>query len=141
LARDELVSLLAKFVNMNSDVVDVQWDRRMSPRLLLNPYSENFEEQKRVAHYFLLVSSVLEDAVVGFSENARMLLIHLHKAFGNRLFEIIKPHLFEEKIRLCKFYGTLGTHKEMISQILTSVNKFVKFKAEKDLIRPLCSSN
>jgi septum formation topological specificity factor MinE len=135
LARDELVSLLAKFVNMNSDVVDVQWDRRMSPRLLLNPYSENFEEQKRVAHYFLLVSSVLEDAVVGFSENARMLLIHLHKAFGNRLFEIIKPHLFEEKIRLCKFYGTLGTHKEMISQILTSVNKFVKVKAEKNLIK------
>jgi hypothetical protein len=135
LARDELVSLLAKFVNMNSDVVDVQWDRRMSPRLLLNPYSENFEEQKRVAHYFLLVSSVLEDAVVGFSENARMLLIHLHKAFGNRLFEIIKPHLFEDKIRLCKFYGTLGTHKEMISQILTSVNKFVKVKAEKNLIK------
>ena len=135
MARDELVSLLAKFVNMNSDVVDVQWDRRMSPRLLLNPYSENFEEKKRVAHYFLLVSSVLEDAVVGFSENARMLLIHLHKAFGNRLFEIIKPHLFEEKIRLCKFYGTLGTQKEMISQILTSVNKFVKVKAEKNLIK------
>ena len=135
MAKDELVSLLAKFVNMNSDVVDVQWDRRMSPRLLLNTYSENFEEQKKVAHYFLLVSSVLEDAVVGFSENARMLLIHLHKAFGNHLFEIVKPHLFEEKIRLCKFYWTLGTHKEMISQILTSVNKFVKVKAEKNLIK------
>jgi hypothetical protein len=135
LARDELVSLLAKFVDMNSDVVDVQWDRRMSPRLLLNPYSENFYEQKVVAHYFLLVSSVLEDAVVGFSENARMLLIHLHKAFGNRLFEIIKPHLFEEKIRQCKFYGTLGTYKEMTSQILASVNNFVKVKAEKNLIK------
>jgi hypothetical protein len=103
--------------------------------LLLNTYSENFEEQKKVAHYFLLVSSVLEDAVVGFSENARMLLIHLHKAFGNRLFEIIKPHLFEEKIRLCKFYRTLGTYKEMIPQILTSVNKFVKVKAEKNVIK------
>jgi hypothetical protein len=119
---------------MNSDIVDVQWDGRMSPRLLLNPYSEDREEKKVVAHYFLLVSSVLEDSVVGFSENARMLLIHLHKALGSRLFEITKPHLFDEKIRLCKFYGTLGPRREMISQILTSVNKFVKSEADKDLI-------
>jgi hypothetical protein len=134
LAADELVPLLLKFVNMNSDIVDVQWDGRMSPRLLLNPYSEDREEKKVVAHYFLLVSSVLEDSVVGFSENARMLLIHLHKALGSRLFEITKPHLFDEKIRLCKFYGTLGPRREMISQILTSVNKFVKSEADKDLI-------
>ena len=134
MATDELVPLLLKFVNMNSDVVDVQWDGRMSPRLLLNPYSEDREEKKVVAHYFLLVSSVLEDSVVGFPENARMLLIHLHKALGSRLFEITKPHLFDEKIRLCKFYGTLGPRREVISQILTSVNKFVKSEADKDLI-------
>ena len=66
MATDELVSLLVKFVNINSDVVDVQWDRRMSPRLLLNPYSEDAEEKKRVAHYLLLGASVLEDTVVGF---------------------------------------------------------------------------
>jgi hypothetical protein len=131
---DELVSLLVKFVNMNSDVVDVQWDRRMSPRLLLNPYSEDYEEKKQVAHYLLLGSSILEDELVGFSENARMLLIHLHKAWGNRLFEITKPHLFEEKIRLGRFYGTLGRRSEVIPEILTSVNKFVKTKAEKNLI-------
>ncbi len=131
---DELLSLLVKFVDMNSDVVDVQWDRRMSPRLLLNPYSENFEEKKRVAHYFLLVASILEDEVVGFPENARMLLIHLHKAFGNRLFEITKPHLFEEKILTCRFYGTLGHYKEAASQILASVNNFVKYQAERNLI-------
>ena len=134
MAADELVPLLLKFVNMNSDIVDVQWDGRMSPRLLLNPYSEDREEKKVVAHYFLLVSSVLEDSVVGFSENARMLLIHLHKALGSRLFEITKPHLFDEKIILCKFYGTLGPRREVISQILTSVNKFVKSEADKDLI-------
>ena len=131
---DELVSLLMKFVDMNSDVVDIQWDRRMSPRLLLNPYSEDGEEKKRVAHYLLLGASVLEDSVVGFPENARMVLIHLHKAWGNRLFEITKPHLFEEKLRLCKFYGSLGPCRELIPEILTSVNKFVKEKAEKNLI-------
>jgi hypothetical protein len=134
LAGDELLSLLMKFVDMNSDVVDVQWDRRMSPRLILNPYSEHREEKNVIAHYFLLVSSVLEDSVVGFSENARMLLIHLHKALGSRLFEITKPHLFDEKIILCKFYGTLGPRREVISQILTSVNRFVKSEADKDLI-------
>jgi hypothetical protein len=134
LGTDELLSLIINFVNMNSDVVDVQWDRRMSPRLLLNPYSENYEEKKRVAHYLLLASSILEDEVVGFPENARMLLIRLHKAFGNRLFEITKPHLFQEKIKLCKFYGSLGRSKEIIPEILTGVNKFVKNKAEKNLI-------
>ena len=135
MATGELLSLLVKFVDMNSDVVDVQWDRRMSPRLLLNPYSEDCEEKKMVAHYFLLGSSVLEDAVVGFAENARMLLTYLHKAFGNRLFKITKPHLFEEKIIKCKFYGRLGRFREGIPEILTSVNKFVKNKAEKNLIK------
>ena len=132
---DELLSLLVKFVDMNSDVVDVQWDRRMSPRLLLNPYSEDAEETKLVAHYLLLGASVLEDALVGFPENARMLLIHLHKALGNRLFEITKPHLFEEKIVGCRFYGTLGPGREAISEILACVNKFVKYTAEKDIVK------
>jgi hypothetical protein len=135
LTTDELVSLLVKFVEMNSDVVDVQWDRRMSPRLLLNPYSEDYEEKKIVAHYFLLGASILEDAIVGFPENARIILIHLHKAWGDRLFEITKPHLFEEKIILCKSYGSLGPRREVIPEILTSVNRFVKEKAEKNLIR------
>ena len=135
MATDELLSLLVKFVDMNSDIVDVQWDRRMSPRLLLNPYSENYEEKKMVAHYFLLASSILEDDVVGFPENARMLLIHLHKALGNRLFEISKPHLFEEIIITCEFYGSLGPYREVIPQILTGVNQFVKNKAEKNLIQ------
>lgn len=134
MVTDELVSLLVKFVDKNSDVVDVQWDRRMSPRLLLNPYSEDREEKKLVAHYLLLGASVLEDSIVGFPENARMLLIHLHKAWGKRLFEITKPHLFEEKIRVSKFYGSLGPYREVIPEILTSVNMFVKNKAERNLV-------
>ena len=127
--------MLLEFVNMNSNVVDIQWDRRMSPRLLLNPYSEDCEERKIAAHYFLLVSSVLEDEVVGFSENARKLLVYLHEAFNNRLFEISKPHIFEEEIIKCGFYGDLGPYREVIPEILTCVNKFVRNKAEKNLIK------
>jgi hypothetical protein len=131
---DELLLSLSKFVNMNSNVVDIQWDRRMSPKLLINPYSENFEERKAAAHYFLLVSSVLEDGVIGFPENARKLLVCLHQKFGKRLFEIHKPHLFEEEILKCEFYDTLGPQREVIPDVLTWVNRFVSTIAERNLI-------
>ncbi len=107
----------------------------MSPRLLLNPYSESYEERKKTAHYFLLVASLLEDQVVGFSENARNILIYLHKAFDSRLFEISKPHLFEEVIRRCDFYGSLGPKRAAVPEILTCVNKFVRNQAGRDLIK------
>ncbi len=132
---DEVLCSLSKFVDMNSDVVDVQWDGRMSPKLLVNPYSEDYEERKTAAHYFLLASSILEEGVVGFSENARSLLVHLHEKFGDRLFEIRKPHLFEEEIVKCGFYHNLGPYREVISEVLSRVNSFVKNKAEKNLIK------
>ncbi|UCF44770.1 MAG: DUF2400 family protein [Candidatus Bathyarchaeota archaeon] len=135
MATGEVFSSLSRFVDMNSNVVDVQWDRRMSPRLLVNPYSEDYEERKTAAHYFLLASSVLEDGVVGFSENARMLLVHLHKIFRNRLFEILKPHIFEEEIKKCGFYSDLGVYKRVIPEVLTHVNRFVRNRAEKNLIK------
>src|SRR5512139_1544770 len=119
-ATGDPLDLLLKFVSTNSKIVDTQWDRRMSPKLLFNPYSESGEEKKLTAHYFLLVSSILEDRIVGFSENARSLLIHLHKTLGNRLFEIRKPHLFQEEIVKCGFYGELGPRKEAIPDILSS---------------------
>ena len=134
MSTSEAISLLQKFVNTNSDIVDTQWDPRMSPRLLFNPYSEYAGEKKVAAHYFLLASSILEDKIVGFSENARSLLVHLHKKFGTRLFEIRKPHLFEEEIVKCGFYGDFGPRRAVIPEILASVNIFVKTKAENNLV-------
>ncbi len=134
MATGDVLSSLSRFVDMNSNVVDVQWDRRMSPRLIVNPYSEDYEERKTAAHYFLLASSVLEEGVVGFSENARSLLVYLHEKFGSRLFEIRKPHIFEEKIIKCGFYHNFGPYREVIPEVLTRVNKFVKNNAEKNLI-------
>ena len=135
MANDELLSLLLKFVNMNSNVVDVQWDRRMSPKLLLNPYSNDYEERKKAAHYFLLAASMLDDNIIGFSENARRILVHLHQKYDNRLLEIRKPHMFQEEIIKCKFYRDLGRLREKIPEILTSVNEYVRNTAEKDLIK------
>ena len=134
-ATDEVLALLVEFINKNSNVVDVQWDRRMSPRLLVNPYSEKYEERKTVAHYFLLVASILDDTVVGYPENARMLMVYLHEAFGSNLFEIKKGHLFEEEIVKADFYHDLGPNKKAASEILASVNVFVKTKAEKNLLK------
>lgn len=133
-ATDEITSILVEFINKNSDVADVQWDRRMSPRLLFNPYSEKYEERKIIAHYFLLAASILDDTVVGYPENARMLLCYLHTAFGSSMFEIKKPHLFEEEIVKADFYRDLGPNKKAASEILASVNLFVKLKAERNLL-------
>jgi hypothetical protein len=135
MATDEVLSLLVDFINRNSNVVDVQWDRRMSPRLLFNPYSENYEDRKIVAHYFLLAASILDDTVVGYPENARMLLSYLHVAFGNTLFDIKKAHIFEEEIVKSDFYSDLGPNKKAASEIMASVNLFVKTNAEKNLLK------
>jgi len=134
-ATDEILSLLVEFVNKNSNVVDVQWDRRMSPRLLFNPYSEKYEERKTVAHYFLLAASILDDTVVGYPENARMLMVYLHEAFGSNLLEIKKAHLFEEEIVKADFYHDLGPNKKAASEILAQINMFVKLNAERNLLK------
>ena len=135
MATDEVLTILVDFVNKNSNVEDVQWDRRMSPRLRFNPYSENYEERKIIAHYFLLAASILDNTVVGYPENARMLLVYLHEAFGNNLFEIKKGHIFEEEILKSDFYHDLGPNKKAASEILADVNLFVKFKAERNLLK------
>ncbi len=135
MATDEVTALLVEFINKNSDVADVQWDRRMSPRLLFNPYSQKYEDRRIIAHYFLLAASILDDTVVGYPENARMLLVYLHEAFGNTLFEIKKAHSFEEEIVKADFYHDLGPNKKAASEILASVNLFVKAKAERNLLK------
>jgi hypothetical protein len=134
-ATDEVLALIVEFINKNSNVVDVQWDRRMSPRLLFNPYSEKFEERKIAAHYFLLAASILDDTIVGYPENARMLLVYLHEAFGNAFFEIKKAHLFEEEIVKADFYHDLGPNKKAASEILAQINLFTKLKAERNLLQ------
>ena len=130
-----MLTLLVDFINKNSNVADVQWDKRMSPRLLFDAYSEKYEERKIIAHYFLLVASILDDTIVGYPENARMLVGYLHEAFGNSLFEIKKAHVFEEEIVKADFYHDLGPNKKAASEILASVNLFVKEKAERNLLK------
>ncbi len=134
-ATDEVQALLVEFINKNSNVADVQWDRRMSPRLLFNPYSEKYEERKIIAHYFLLAASILDDTIVGHPENARMLMVYLHEACGNSFFEIKKAHLFEEEIVKADFYHDLGPNKKAAPENLAAVNLFIRNNAEKNLLK------
>jgi hypothetical protein len=69
-ATDEIIALLVDFINKNSNVADVQWDRRMSPRLLFNPYSDKYEEKK-----YCYCSQPYLTTQVGYPENARMLIV------------------------------------------------------------------
>ncbi|MCL2477111.1 DUF2400 family protein [Candidatus Bathycorpusculum sp.] len=135
MVTDEVTPLLKEFISKNSEAADVQWDRRMSPRLLFNPYSSKTEEHSNIAHYFLMAAAILDDTVVGYPENARMLLVYLNRAFGNKLFEIKKPHLFEEVIIKAYFHHDLGPNKKAASEIIASVNTFVKYKAERNLLK------
>jgi hypothetical protein len=134
-ANDKVLTLLVNFINKNSNVEDVQWDRRMSPRLLFNPYSDKYEERKTIAHYFLMAAAILDDTVVGYPENARMLLVYLHQALGGSFFEIKKSHLFENELVKADFYNDLGPNKKAAPEILASVNLFVRFKADNNLLK------
>jgi hypothetical protein len=135
MAIDDIKTSLIGFINKNSDVADVQWDRRMSPRLLFNPYSEKYEERKLIAHYFLLSASILDDTIVGYPENARMLMVYLHTALGNSFFEIKKAHLFEQEIVKANFYNDLGPNKKAASENLASVNLFIRNSADRNLLK------
>jgi len=80
------------------------------------------------------VASVDDDELVGRAENARILLVHLHEALRDRLFELRDPARFSDIIRRCGIYPSLGTLKHMIPSVLASVNSFVSDRAKKDLI-------
>lgn len=134
MAIEEIKSLLREFVERNSNVVGIQWDLRLLPRLLINPYSKDYGKRRKAAHYFLLVASVDESRVIGMAENARKLLVHLHKRFGDKLFEVCESKELEDGVKKCQFYDEFGPLRGTIPSVLASVNKFVRHVARGDLI-------
>ena len=132
---EDIIQLLREFVDQNSNIIGLQWDPRLPPRLLINPYSEDYEERIKIAHYFLLVASVDEGRVIGRAENARVLLVHLHEKFGNDLFKEVEPKELENGVIACKIYDEFGPLKERIPSILASVNRFVMRVAKGDLVK------
>jgi len=132
---EDITSKLREFVERNSNIACLQWDPRLPPRLLIDPWSKDYGSKKRIAHYFLLVASIDETRVIGRAENARCLMVELHKKFGNHMFEIFEPKKFAKEIIKSKRYGEHGPLKGQIPHILVSVNKFVMEKTRGDLVK------
>ncbi|MEM3641326.1 MAG: DUF2400 family protein [Candidatus Bathyarchaeia archaeon] len=126
--------LIRIFVRNNSNVVDIQFDGKISPKLPINPRSKDFKEMKKTAHYLLLAASINEYKVVGRAENVRRILTHLHNALGDELFKKCEAEDFRDHIRKCKFYEGLGEEKDRIPGILASVNRFVKYQAKGNIL-------
>jgi len=132
---NDILPLLKEFVERNSTIKSLHFDPRLSPKLLINPYSNDYEEKKKAAHYFLLVASIDESKVIRTAENARALMVHLHEKLGEQTFELLEAKEFEEEVYKCKLYDEFGRLKDRIPYILVSVNEFVTKVGESDLIK------
>lgn len=131
----DVKTLLQRYVEHNSGVINVEWDPNLSEKLFLDPFDRSVEGQKRAAHYFLLVASITESDLIGRAENARALMIHLHRILGNDLFNEADADFYDQPLRSCLYYGDFGPEKEEIPSIIASVNEYVRDAADGDLPR------
>jgi hypothetical protein len=132
---NETMRLLKDFVERNSHLAGIHWDPRLEPRLLVKPFSKDYDERKRAAHFFLFVAAISETRLIERAENARSLLIHLYRTLENRLFETTDPAELQDKVKNCGFYKELGQERGTIAEILASINRFVKEQAHGDLVK------
>jgi len=119
-------------VEGNDGICCSQWDPAVSERLLFDPYS--VVNRVLAAHYFLLVASVTETVLIGRAENARVLMIDLHRGLGERLFTLTNPQLFNEAVRRSRFYRDYGPEVRRIGAVLAGVNEWVRDEAGGDLV-------
>lgn len=127
----EIFLLIKEFVERNSKIADIQFDPRLAPKLLIDPYSKS----SQVAHYFLLVASIDEAWVIGRAENARSLMVYLHEKLDEQLFQITSVSKLRESVFESKLYRDFGPLKEEIPKIIASVNNFVRQQAKMNLVK------
>jgi len=128
------VSALRQFVDMLSNVVDVQFSEDSDlPRLPIDP--RDGSQFRRTAHYMLLVASIDQRRLVNAAENARRLMVFYQQELGDQLFSEQREDIFAALFSRYKSSRPLGTNSNEIPRILSSVNKFVATRAEGDLHR------
>ena len=135
MSHTDVKSLLIDYVNRNSNVYNLEWDPRLSEKLLFDPFGKSYEEKKRIAHYFLLVASITETELIGRAENSRALTIHTHRLLGDDIFREDTMRNFQNVVQDSPYYEDLGPSKEKIPEILASINVFVNTIANGDLIQ------
>ena len=94
---NDLKDLIVQFVNTYSNVVDLELDQNLDPKLWFMPLN-NTASKKEAAHYFLLAASLSDHQLTGNPRNIRMLLNHLHQTLGEKLYTSKKPDDFKREI-------------------------------------------
>ncbi len=116
--------LLKDYVEKSAKSVELQWDPKITTfRLPFDPYSA--VEQEMCAHYFLQIAAIDTAKLVSRSENARALMIYIHKALGNDQFKQGQTENFRKIIQEIDNFCKLGSSKEKIPEVLNTVNAYV----------------
>ena len=136
-ASKELKDLTVRFVQTYSNIVDLELDENPDPKLWFTPLN-SYEAKREASHYFLLAASLSDYKLTGNSRNIRMLLHHLHNTLGHRLYLSTNPEEFKNEIPKYEsknqLLDRLGESKAEIPHVISSVNRFVKQKANANLI-------
>ena len=130
----EVDDLLRGYVENNDGICCAQWDPAISERLRFDPYDDGAEARRMAAHYFLLNAAVTETELVGRSENARALMIDLHRRFEGSLFTETDPRKLHEAVRRSRFYRDYGSERRRIGAVLAGVNMWMRDEAGGDLL-------
>ncbi|MFH2110805.1 MAG: DUF2400 family protein [Candidatus Bathyarchaeota archaeon] len=129
---EDIEELLRDYVERNSGICCAQWDPAVSERLLFDPYDA--DKRAWAAHYFLLNASVTETALIGRAENARALMVELHRRYGDALLRQTNAQLLNEAVRGCGFYRDFRSQRLRIGAVLAGVNRWVEEEAGGDLL-------
>ena len=128
---DDLISRLVRYIEKQSNIIDLQFDPKILPPLPFDPYSSDPSLRSRIAHYLLLVASIDEGNVVGPADNARRLLARCHTQLKGELFSSDQKAFHEAIRKLDRLDSRLF---EQIPIILASVNSFVQRIANGDMV-------
>ena len=105
--------------------MNLEWDPRLSEKLLINPFSNSPGIRDRIAQYFLMVASITETDLIGRAENARALMIHFHKICSDSLYSETDAVFFRDILETYPFIAELGPERSRLPEVLVSVNEFV----------------
>jgi hypothetical protein len=134
---NSLKELIIQFVNIYSNVVDLELDQNLDPKLWFMPLKSSASGIE-AAHYYLLAASLSDHQLTGNPRSIRMLLNHLHQTLGEKLYTSKKPDDFKHEIPRYEIKNQLldrlGDCKAEIPEVLCSVNRFVEHKADGNLI-------
>lgn len=119
---------------MNSNVQCLEWDQHLSRKLLFDPYEQDYSARKKIAHYFLQVAAISETELIRKADFSRALMIYIHNSLGDDCFTHIHLDSFKELVNNWSLYNRLGPSKNEIPKVLTSINRFVRNVAKRDLI-------